>query len=876
MPSRPPILRLLSSFLAFAALSACGGGGPSGPGGDGDGQARVAVVEVAPGADTLTALGETRGLQAVARDAQGNEVTGVSFSWSSSDKSVAAVDAAGVVTAEGNGTAEITATASGVGGSAELAVLQRVETVAVSPQSATLTTVGATQEFSASAMDANGNPVEGAVFVWDSEDPTVATVDRDGAATSRGPGQTAVSATAQDVPAFAALTVNQEVDRLAFREQPTDAPAGDAIDPAVQVEVLDADGNRVEEAEIPVTLGIGANPGGGSLGGTKTVNAVAGVATFSGLWVDAMATGYTLAASTPGTVTGAESAAFEIGAGPTARLAFTGQPTDATAGQAISPDVEVEIQDAFGNPVSGATHEVSISLAVNSGGGTLSGNATSNAVDGVASFASLSVERAAAGYRLQASAASLSPDVSDAFTVISAAAAELAFLTQPSAIEGREAFTPAPEVAVRDGFGNTVTSSSADVTLSIGSDPTGGDASVQGTATVAASGGVATFADASVDLPGDSYTLRATASGLDDTASDPFAVHLTFVQISAGQGHTCGVTVADRAYCWGLNSTGQLGDGTTADRVIPVAVASSEAFEQVSAGVFHTCGTTTGNEVFCWGWNSSGQLGDGSTADSPTPVSVASAESFTEVSAGREHTCGLTAADEIYCWGLNSDGRLGDNTTTDSPTPVAVSSGESFAGLDAGARHTCALNTAGEPLCWGRNAEGQIGDASTTDRSIPTAVSTGETFVQVTGGGAHTCGVADTGDLYCWGSNSSFQLGDGTSTLRTSPVAVSTAESFVQVSAGWIGHTCAVNDTAETFCWGENGLAELGSGATVPVRTSPFGVFTTDPFAHVSAGGNHTCGVSGADEAFCWGANSVGNLGDGTTLLRSAPVRVVQ
>lgn len=318
MPDARHPIPITLVFLVAAQLAACGGTDPTGTenGNGGEGvQSEITVVQVTPGADTLTALGATRELKAVARDAAGNEVTGVSFTWSSSNEAVVSVDASGDVTAQENGAADITATASGVSGTAEIAVLQRVETVTVSPGTITLTTVGATHQFSASAADANDNEVEGAVFVWDAEDPTVATVDRDGLATAKGMGQTTVRATSQDVPAFAELTVDQAADHLEFVVEPTDVTANEPIAPAAQVEVLDADGNRVEHSGIAITLALGTNPSGGVLYGTKTVHTVAGVATFSGLSIDYSGTGYALEASS-GTLTGATSAPFDVLAGP--------------------------------------------------------------------------------------------------------------------------------------------------------------------------------------------------------------------------------------------------------------------------------------------------------------------------------------------------------------------------------------------------------------------------------------------------------------------------------------------------------------------------------------------------------------------------------
>jgi alpha-tubulin suppressor-like RCC1 family protein len=148
---------------------------------------------------------------------------------------------------------------------------------------------------------------------------------------------------------------------------------------------------------------------------------------------------------------------------------------------------------------------------------------------------------------------------------------------------------------------------------------------------------------------------------------------LRFHEVDAGTLHTCGLTPGNRAYCWGDNEFGLLGDGTTTNRLTPVAVAGGLQFLQVSTGEnFHTCGVATGNRAYCWGTNFTGQLGDGTTTRRLTPVAVAGRLRFREVSAGPNHTCGVATGNVAYCWGLNDFGQLGDGTRNPHLTPVAV------------------------------------------------------------------------------------------------------------------------------------------------------------------------------------------------------------
>jgi alpha-tubulin suppressor-like RCC1 family protein len=344
---------------------------------------------------------------------------------------------------------------------------------------------------------------------------------------------------------------------------------------------------------------------------------------------------------------------------------------------------------------------------------------------------------------------------------------------------------------------------------------------------------------------------------------------LTFRQVSAGDFHSCGVTSDNRAFCWGQNHAGQLGDGSTDNDATPVAVAGELRFLQVSAGVSYTCGVTTDNRAYCWGQNAFGKLGNGTTTLSLQPVAVAGGHRFRQVSAGNLHTCGVTTSDVTFCWGNNRYGQLGDGSEFRRRVrPVQVAGGLRFRRASAGGigehGHTCGVTFDDRGYCWGYGGDGQIGDGKTFQRRTPRAVAGGLRFRQVVAGGthsgafaSHSCGVTTDDRAYCWGSNDRGQLGDGTTTTRLKPVVVAGGIRFVGVSPGY-DHTCGVTTGSAAYCWGYNYSGQLGDGSPLGdgEHLSPVAVAGGLRFSAVRTGQVHSCGVTTDDRAYCWGAGS--------------------
>jgi alpha-tubulin suppressor-like RCC1 family protein len=341
------------------------------------------------------------------------------------------------------------------------------------------------------------------------------------------------------------------------------------------------------------------------------------------------------------------------------------------------------------------------------------------------------------------------------------------------------------------------------------------------------------------------------------TASTP----LSFLLVSAGAYHTCGVAVDNRAYCWGLNRDGQLGDGTSVNRSRPTPVAGGLRFVQVSASDYHTCGVTTDGLAYCWGKGEDGRLGHGGIGDRTLPVPVSGGHHFRQVDAGSFHTCAVTPTDLAFCWGDNRWGQLGDGTTTDRRTPVMIAGGSlRFRRVSAGAGHSCGVTTGDRGYCWGDSYYGAVGDGSTSARLlVPTAVAGGLSFRHVTAGTGHSCGLSRQNRGYCWGTMVSGQV-----SRTPALVVVGGGLSLSQNTAG-LSHDCPVTIGHHAYCWGDNFTGALGDGTETDRRT-PVAVAGGLLFNGVSPGsGHHTCGVTTLKRAYCWGHNAYGQLGNGTS-----------
>ena len=347
--------------------------------------------------------------------------------------------------------------------------------------------------------------------------------------------------------------------------------------------------------------------------------------------------------------------------------------------------------------------------------------------------------------------------------------------------------------------------------------------------------------------------------------------------IAAGFHHSCALTAGGGVKCWGDNSLGQLGNGTTTSSPLPVGVVGlASGVKAIAAGQNTTCALTIGGGVKCWGANYTGQLGVGTAISSSTPLDVLGMSSgIVAIAPGARHTCALTSAGGVKCWGANGDGQLGDGTTTGSLFPIDVPT--LTAGVTAIAVNnddTCALTNAGGVKCWGNNVVGALGNGTTTDRFVPTdVVGLAGGVAAISVGLGYTCALTGGGGVKCWGA-ANARIGNATPIDSVIPADMSgLASGVTAISVG--GNACVLTMSGGVKCWGADDLGQLGNGPGDGLSLVPVDVAgLASGVRAIATGDIHACAITGDGGVRCWGDNTYGELGNGTTAVTTTPVAV--
>jgi alpha-tubulin suppressor-like RCC1 family protein len=405
-------------------------------------------------------------------------------------------------------------------------------------------------------------------------------------------------------------------------------------------------------------------------------------------------------------------------------------------------------------------------------------------------------------------------------------------------------------------------------------------------------------------MPGGSYTIGLSLGNEptfpevntgNNALARPIAVDPTFLsaapRFNVNEGTGCALSSSSQVSCWGQNNFWQMGQSGP-DQAQPFApTALPSTFVELTSGIGQTsCGIKADRSALCWGRGQWGQLGNGFRGPNTSgPVNVTGGISWASISNGHLDMCGVSTSGVGYCWGSNQRGEIGrvskpTGTDTSSMTyaPAILDGGHQWKQVIAGWTHACGITTSGGAYCWGDNFRGQLGlgYADTVAVRSPQPVVGGLQFIQLSLGVTYSCGITVAHQAYCWGENFTGQLGDGTTTRRSVPTAVATSKRFSFIASGTgfgggltlpvgtpqggAGHVCALAEDGQAWCWGWNAGGQLGNGTLVNSLT-PVAVSGGLRFDRLSSGGAGTCGRKG-NRIWCWGGDTWGQIGDGLPL----------
>lgn len=381
------------------------------------------------------------------------------------------------------------------------------------------------------------------------------------------------------------------------------------------------------------------------------------------------------------------------------------------------------------------------------------------------------------------------------------------------------------------------------------------------------------------------FAATFLVSILNSVADDfsPIGDHHKQTLIATSQYHTCALTKTTDAgvRCWGANNSGQLGDGTAIQRTSPVDVEGlSSGVAAVGVGESFSCALLTSGQVKCWGSNAVGQIGNSVIEVAYIPVNVLDGvggnpiTGVATLSVGKAHACVVFTSGGAKCWGANDSGQLGTGNYSSTVVPTDVTGYTSnVKTIDAGGSHSCLVTAStNEIFCFGNNSSGQLGNGTVSSSALPVRVSGITTAVEVSAGDSYSCARLSAGDAYCWGNNTEGTLGDGSGLGMFVPVNVDVIGSNARRISAGLNHTCATRKSdGEVMCWGRGQEGQRGDNTTtqrnIPTSTNPALKQAYD----ISARGNHTCAWMGTCNAKCWGDNTYGQLGNGTTVSSSVP-----
>ena len=352
------------------------------------------------------------------------------------------------------------------------------------------------------------------------------------------------------------------------------------------------------------------------------------------------------------------------------------------------------------------------------------------------------------------------------------------------------------------------------------------------------------------------------------------AVAVAFVTVGspAAAAPTVPAGAQVNAFAWGLNDSGQLGNGGFDPQPTPLPIGGLANVRQVGGGQLFSAALLADGTVETWGYDGQGQLGDGRTVQQfrTVPAPVPGLSGVIQIATGANHTLALRSDGTVWAWGYNAFRQLGDGTQTDRPTPFQIQGLSGIVQVSAGDIDSFAVAADGSVFAWGHNGFGELGDGTTTNRVVPERLPGLSGVLQVSAGNEHGLAVRNDGTVWAWGNNAHGQLGLGNTTNHAVPQQVPGLTGATQVAAGFT-HSLAVAGTDHSvWSWGDDADSELGDGATVE-RHSPIHLALAN-IAQIAAGQHQSAAVSANGSLSIWGLAYFSSVTGPTTVPTPFPL----